>query len=139
MTEFRRADRVAERLRAELSGLILRGRLHDPAARGVIVSGVKVSDDLSHATVYVRVLEEADARRQTRVVEAMTRASGFLRREVGRAMALRRVPELTFFWDEHVDRVGRIERLLYDVRPTDPVPTETSASVGADDASESEE
>ena len=88
MSEPRRADRVAERLRAELSELLLRGRVRDPGAKDVVVSAVRVTDDLSLARVYVRVLQEADARRKQRVVAALTRASGFLRRELAAKLKL---------------------------------------------------
>ena len=47
MSEPRRADRVAERLRAELSELLLRGRVRDPGAKDVVVSAVRVTDDVS--------------------------------------------------------------------------------------------
>ena len=75
---FRRADRVAERLRSELMDLLLRGSVRDPAASNVLVSAVRMTDDLSIARVYVRVLEEVDADRQEEVVDALGRARGFL-------------------------------------------------------------
>ena len=55
---FRRADRVSERIRSELMELMLRGSVRDPAAKDVVVSAVRMTDDLSIARVYVRVLEE---------------------------------------------------------------------------------
>ena len=86
---FRRADRVAERIRSELMELLLRGSVRDPAARDVVVSDVRMTDDLSIARVYVRVLEEIDKDRQDAVVDALGRASGFLRREIGPRLQLR--------------------------------------------------
>ena len=44
--------------------LLLRGSVRDPAAKDVVVSAVRMTDDLSIARVYVRVLEEIDADRQ---------------------------------------------------------------------------
>lgn len=113
---FRRADRVAERIRSELMELLLRGSLRDPAARDVVVSAVRVTDDLSIARVYVRVLEEIDASQQEAVVEALGRASSFLRRELGKTLELRRVPALEFFWDDVVDSGLRIESILDELR-----------------------
>lgn len=109
---FRRADRVAERIRSELMDLLLRGSVREPAAKDVVVSAVRVTDDLSIARIYVRVLEEIDADRQEQVVDALERASGFLRRELGHRLQLRHVPSLEFYWDDVVDSALRIESIL---------------------------
>ncbi|MEM8605567.1 MAG: 30S ribosome-binding factor RbfA [Myxococcota bacterium] len=113
---FRRADRVAERLRTELMDLLLRGGLRDPNAQGVVVSAVKMTDDLGIARVYVRVLDEVGPDEQERVVDALDRATGFLRRELGQRMQLRHVPALEFYWDEVVDSALRIEAILDEIR-----------------------
>ncbi|UCF45722.1 MAG: 30S ribosome-binding factor RbfA, partial [Myxococcales bacterium] len=105
---FRRADRVAERIRSELMDLLLRGSVRDPAAKDVVVSAVRVTDDLSIARVYVRVLEEIGSDRQDDVVDALGRATGFLRRELGHRLQLRHVPSLEFYWDDVVDSALRI-------------------------------
>lgn len=113
---FRRADRVAERIRSELMDLLLRGSVRDPAAKDVVVSAVRVTDDLSIARVYVRVLEEIGSARQDDVVDALGRATGFLRRELGHRLQLRHVPSLEFYWDDVVDSALRIESILDEIR-----------------------
>lgn len=113
---FRRADRVAERIRSELMDLLLRGSVRDPAASEVVISAVRVTDDLSIARVYVRVLEEVEADRQEQVVQALRRATGFLRRELGHRLQLRHVPALEFYWDDVVDSALRIESILEEIR-----------------------
>ena len=122
---FRRADRVAERIRSELMDVLLRGGVREPAASDVVVSAVRVTDDLSIARVYVRVLEEVDAERQEQVVDALGRAGGFLRREVGQRLQLRHVPLLEFYWDDVVDSALRIETILDEIR-------EESGSAGSE-------
>ncbi|MEM7138896.1 MAG: 30S ribosome-binding factor RbfA [Myxococcota bacterium] len=119
---FRRADRVAERIRTELMDLVLRGSIRDPDAQGVVVSVVRMTDDLSIARVYVRVLEEVGPRQQQAVVDALGRASGFLRRELGGRLQLRHVPTLEFFWDDVVDSALRIEAILDELRDGDEPP-----------------
>jgi ribosome-binding factor A len=109
---FKRADRVAEQIRSELMELLLRGSVREPAAKDVVVSAVRMTDDLSIAKVYVRVLEEIGSEQQEAVVEALERASGFLRRELGRRLQLRHVPSLRFYWDDVVDSGLRIESIL---------------------------
>lgn len=96
--------------------LLLRGGVRDPAAKDVVVSAVRMTDDLSIARVYVRVLEEIDSDRQEAVVDALDRASGFLRREIGQRLQLRHVPKLEFYWDDVVDSALRIESILDEIR-----------------------
>jgi ribosome-binding factor A len=96
--------------------LILRGGVRDPAAKDVVISAVRMTDDLSIARVYVRVLEEIDSDGQEAVVQALDRASGFLRREIGQRLQLRHVPKLEFYWDEVVDSALRIESILEEIR-----------------------
>ncbi|MGB5696785.1 MAG: 30S ribosome-binding factor RbfA [Polyangiales bacterium] len=123
---FKRADRVSERIRSELMELLLRGSLRDPAARDVVVSAVRMTDDLSIARIYVRVLGEAGPDRQEAVVEALVRASGFLRRELGHRLELRHVPSLEFYWDDVVDSALRIESILDELRDGTDVETKGS-------------
>lgn len=113
---FRRADRVAERIRAELMQLLLRGAVRDPLVNEVVVSAVRVTDDLGIARIYVRVMGEIGIDGQERVVEALERAGGFLRRELGQRLRLRYVPALEFYWDEVVDSALRIESILEQIR-----------------------
>ena len=112
---FRRADRVAEQIRSELMDLLLRGSVRDPAAKDVVVSAVRMTDDLSIARIYVRVLSDIDSDRQDAVIDALERASGFVRRELGQRLQLRRVPTLEFFWDDVVDSALRIESILDEI------------------------
>jgi len=106
--------------------LMLRGSVRDPAAKDVVISAVRMTDDLSIARIYVRVLEEIDADHQDRVVAAMQRASGFLRHEIGQRLQLRHVPSLEFYWDEVVDSALRIESILQEIRENSDTGTEGS-------------
>lgn len=114
--EVKRSVRVGERIRAELMEMLLRGEVHDPGVEGVLVSGVRVSDDLGHARVYLRRLEAATSAEQERTVAAMARAGGFLRRELAKRLSLRTVPALRFYWDDSVDHGVRMEEVLDELR-----------------------
>lgn len=111
----KRSTRVGESIRAELMNILLRGQIRDPGAKDVLVSAVRLSDDLRHARVYVRTLDEASEPRRRAVVDAMTRAAGFLRREIGQHLRLRHVPDLRFYWDDVVDTGLRMESLLSEI------------------------
>jgi ribosome-binding factor A len=109
--------RVAERIRQELMTMLLSGELHQPGLADVYVSHVTATDDLRLARVYVRRGTSALASEpeQKRIVRALGRASGFLRRELGGRLGLRYTPELTFFWDSKLEEVGRVEGLLAEI------------------------
>jgi len=113
----KRSVRVAERIRLELSELLLRGEVRDPRAAGAIVSRVIVTDDLSLARVYVRLLDPAaDERRQKDLVKALEGARGYLRREIGKRLSSKRTPDLKVYWDDGVERADRVEGILAELR-----------------------
>lgn len=114
-SDGKRPDRVGERIREELTTRLLRGDVHDPAVKDVVVSAVEVTDDLGVARVYVRTLEPLDAKGRENLLRGLGRASGFLRREVGRSLAIRTLPELRFHWDESIDRAVAMERLFDEI------------------------
>jgi ribosome-binding factor A len=115
MAEIKRAARVAEGLRQELSTLISQ-TLRDPRARGAVISRVEMTDDLREARVYVRALEGAeDDARKKELVKGLASAAGVLRREATRALKLRVAPELKFFYDEGDDKRTRVESLLMEI------------------------
>jgi ribosome-binding factor A len=107
---------VGQRIQEELADMLLQGEIRDPAVQGCIISAVDVTRDLSLARVYVRVLEVApDVPRQKRVVRALERANGFIRRAMASRLKLRRAPELRFAWDDVADRGRRIDELLHEI------------------------
>jgi ribosome-binding factor A len=112
--ESRRSQRVADLVRAEVSSLLLI-EAHDPELRKVTITEVTMPSDLRSARVYFSVLGGEQERRQA--AEALDRAAGFLRREVGQRCKLRYAPELHFFEDRSLERGARVEELLAKVLP----------------------
>ena len=110
-----RPTRVAERVRAELSEMLLRGEVHDPRVRDVVISAVRMTGDLSIARVYVRTLGEASKRRREQTVAGLENAAGFLRRQLGPKLRLRRTPELHFSWDDVIDSAVEMERVFAEI------------------------
>ncbi len=110
--DYKRAERVSERIREGLMDLLIRGVLRDPRAKDVVISEVRLTDDLSIARVYIRLMGEVSTDRSDQAVDAMTRATGFIRRELGQRLGLRRVPDLEFFWDDVVDNALRLEAIF---------------------------
>ena len=111
-----RPARVGERIRAELMEMLLLGQLKDPGTQGAVVHAVKVTGDLRHAKVYVRLGQvDPPQRAKEGLMRGLERAKGFLRRQIGDRLGLRHAPELTFLWDDTTDRAGRIDAILDEI------------------------
>lgn len=114
--EIKRSVRLADRIRAELQDIFSRGSVRDPDAQGAIVSAVRVTDDLRLARVNIRLLaSEVTDDRKKRVVAAMKRARGLLRRELASALQLKHTPELEFFWDSGTDHALRMDEIFDEI------------------------
>jgi ribosome-binding factor A len=112
MKSFKRADRVADLIKMEISDLLLK-QVRDPRIGAVTVTGVKVTDDLKSARVYFVELGKdgcSDA-----VKAGLAKATGFLRRELGGRLQLRCVPELLFTYDPSFAYGDKIERLISEI------------------------
>jgi ribosome-binding factor A len=104
-----RTDRVAALLQSALSELLLRG-VKDPRVGMVTITGVKISPDLKHASVYISTLGDDAA--HARVLAGLASARTYLPSQVGRRLGLRFTPELRFEVDPSIDAADRVERLL---------------------------
>ena len=113
MAQGSRPDRVGEEIRKELAQLLSR-EVHDPGIGLITLTRVKVSPDLQLARAYYTILGDDKAREQTD--KALTRATPFLRRQIGARIRLRRVPELRFEFDRSVENQDRIEKILLDLQ-----------------------
>jgi len=101
--------RVDEAVREVLSDAIAKD-LQDPRVGFVTVTGVNTSPDLRHARVYVSVLGDEPAREAS--LAGLRSAHGFLQSAIATQLSLKRTPELTFHYDDSVDRGMRISELL---------------------------
>ena len=110
----RRTERVSALLHEEIGRLLLEG-LHDPRlGQMVTVTKVEISSDLSIASVLVTVLGNADDAREA--MEGLNSANGFLRRELGQRLKLKKTPELRFALDASIEEGDRVLALLDSIR-----------------------
>ncbi len=112
--EFSRSDRVAQELQKEIA-IILQREVKDPRVGMVTVSDVEISRDLAYAKVFVTFLFDEDDSVVERGLEGLNKASGYIRTLVGKAMRLRIVPELRFFYDQSLVEGMRMSNLVTDV------------------------
>jgi ribosome-binding factor A len=126
-----RQEKVQEQLVHEISEIIQRD-LRDPRLGFVTLTGAEISRDLRHAKVYVSVLGDEEARKQS--LKALNSAVGLLRGEFARRAHLRVAPELEFRFDEGIERGQRIFELLHSVEDDlKPRPDETVTSRASED------
>jgi len=104
-----RTERVADLIRDELSEL-LRHEVDETRNALVTITGVKLSPDLQHAKVFVSIFPEGADR--DRIMDALDRSRGKLRHRMGRALRLKRIPELEFRLDTSAEHSARIDELL---------------------------
>lgn len=104
-----RAERVAQRVKEELSILLL-FEVSDPRLEGVFVTTVRVDREMAYANVFVSAIEGAD--RMEDILEGLEHASGFLRHMLAEKLQLRYFPRLRFNWDPTPEHVERIEELM---------------------------
>lgn len=115
----RRQQQVAEFLREEISEIVLR-ELKDPRLGLVSITRVEVSPDLRHAQAFVSVLGTDDDFRET--LNALNRASGFVRHLLRPRMHTRHIPEVSFRADHSMEYAEQMARTLNDIQidPQDP-------------------
>jgi ribosome-binding factor A len=108
-----RIERVNNLIRREISELIQRD-LRDPRLDDfVTVTEVSTSTDLKFAKVFVSCIGGRQEEQKTLTV--LNSASGFLRTELARKVRLRRIPELSFYWDDSIEHGDHILRLIDEV------------------------
>jgi ribosome-binding factor A len=117
----RRTDRIGEQIREELARL-LRVEVNDPRVGLVTLTRIDVAPDLSHAKVFWSALDSVPhgkAGGQHAVAETakgLASAASFLRSQLARALATKRVPELRFVHDEALEAGAETLRVLEEIR-----------------------
>ena len=106
--DYPRSDRIASQVQRELARLVLHG-VKDPRLSSPSIIEVEVSKDLSQAKVYFSVLDPEDAAQSLQV---LTRASGYLQREIGKVLKARITPRLKFIYDDSNVRGRNLSDLI---------------------------
>ena len=108
-----RTERVADQVK-ELVSQLLSFDVKDPGVGLVTVTHVKVTGDLSLATVYYTLMDDGPRERKE-TAKALERATPYLRRRVAEDLNLRRATDLRFHYDEHLERQQRVDALLQQI------------------------
>jgi ribosome-binding factor A len=101
--------RVQDLLREEIA-LIIQREIRDPGMGFITVLGVKMSDDLKDAKVYLSIY--GDEQQKAATLAALKRSRNYIKFLLGKRIHLRNMPELHFVIDDTYEKAARIEEIL---------------------------
>jgi ribosome-binding factor A len=110
MHPYKRSERLGELILAEISRMVVRD-IKDPRIGFVTFTRVELSDDLRHAKVFASIMGTAPE--QARTLQGLASATGYIRRQLGRALHLRYTPEITFLLDASLEHGAKIAQILH--------------------------
>lgn len=111
MATNRRVARVASLIQQEVSQMLINGIKDDRVGAGMVsVTTVNVSNDLQHAKIFVSIYGTEEAKAET--MAGLKSSTGFVRRELGKRMRLRRTPEVVFYEDMSLELGDRTLSLI---------------------------
>jgi ribosome-binding factor A len=114
----RRSERTRKLIQREISGLLER-EVNDPRLSKLIsVTEVTLSPDLKYAKIFVSTLSDQMDNKEE-ILAGFNKASGFLRRELASHLKLRYTPQLSFHYDDSIERGARLLKLMGDLTTTE--------------------
>jgi len=108
----KRSEKLAETIHETISSILSRG-LNDPRIGFVTIIAVEVIDDLSLARIYFTVIGDDAAKKNSEI--GLNSAKGFIRKELGRVLTIRHIPELIFKYDHSQEYGNRIDSILREI------------------------
>ena len=130
MTEGKRQKQVAAEISKELNEIFLKMGLNMMEGGMISISSVKITPDLYEARIYLSFFQVKDPEA---ALEKFKDRSSEIRGELGKRMRhqLRSIPQLTFYLDDTLDYVFKIEKLLDDIKK-EPKPFEKDGKEESD-------
>lgn len=101
-------DRLEHTFVEEISQ-ILQTEIKDERIRFVTVTSAQITKDLSFAKVYVTVLEDSE---KDNILKLLNKASNYIERELSRRIEVRKMPNITFVYDESIEYASHIENII---------------------------
>jgi ribosome-binding factor A len=119
MQETKRQKQIAQLLQKELSDIFLRIGFNIVDGGMISIANIRMTPDLLEARVYLSMFQ---IKSPTEMLEKIKDRTGEIKKDLGNRVAkqLRRVPELTFFLDDTLDYVFKMEELFKRIKEEDP-------------------
>ncbi len=109
----RRTERLNHLIRHEITDLLQREAKDPRLAVLVTVTRVSVSSDLRYARIFISVMGTEEEK--SAAMAALQAGTGFLRRELSHRLSLRHSPELSFWYDDTMEKAGHVLQLIHEV------------------------
>ena len=107
-----KTERIGSNFVKEIS-YILMEEIKDPNIKFVTITSCDVTNDLSYAKVYFTNLIDKD---REKVTKALNNASSFIRGKLFGRVEIRKMPELTFVYDESIEYGNKIEKIIEEIK-----------------------
>ncbi|MEG2348644.1 MAG: 30S ribosome-binding factor RbfA [Clostridia bacterium] len=109
-------ERLEQDVKVALSNIITY-EVHDPSVTGLIsVTDVKITPDQKYAKVYTSIYGKQN---KEKVIEALKKATGFIKSELSKRVKMRNIPALTFALDDSIEYGARMDKVIDDVIKND--------------------
>ena len=109
MRPYSRADRISMKIQAAITDLLTK-KMQDPRTEMATVSGVKLSDDLRIAHVYIAVF--GDSQKMDEVLKGFKKSKGYIKKHIAPKLGLKFMPDLRFVRDDSFDRAAKLDALI---------------------------
>lgn len=110
MANHFRTDRVGMEIKREVNE-ILQKKVRDPRVQGVTITDVQMVGDLSTAKVYYTIMSNLASDNQ-KAQTGLEKATGTIKRELGRKLTLYKIPDLVFEKDQSIEYGNKIDQML---------------------------
>ncbi len=110
MANHFRTDRVGMEIKREVNE-ILQKKVRDPRVQGVTITDVQMVGDLSMAKVYYTIMSNLASDNQ-KAQTGLEKATGTIKRELGRKLTLYKIPDLVFEKDQSIEYGNKIDQML---------------------------
>ena len=117
MANHFRSDRVGMEIKREINE-ILKLKVRDPRVQGVTITDVHMTGDLSLAKIYYTIhstLASDNQKAQT----GLEKATGTIKRELGKNLTMYKIPDLIFIKDESIEYGNKIDEMLRNLERKD--------------------
>ncbi|MEE9542527.1 MAG: 30S ribosome-binding factor RbfA [Thermodesulfobacteriota bacterium] len=115
--EYKRKDRVGDLIRKEIATMLSFGEIKDSRIGLVTITVVHMSADLRNAKVYFSMIGSAKEREKS--LKGLNSASGFIRRRLAKVLRIKRIPTVSFVFDDSIEYSSHIAGILKDVEIKD--------------------
>ena len=109
-------ERLEQDVKIALSDIIM-NEVKEPSVTGLIsVTDVKITPDQKYAKVYVSIYGKVN---KNKVIEALKKATGFIKKELGRRVRMRNMPDITFELDNSMEYGEHMDKVIKEVMDKD--------------------